>query len=94
MMLCISIEPPLPTLYLPMDRVSGSNLPTDIGGILGTLENAPPLIPKGIRGKALQLNGIDQAVNLGNQRQRCLGELDLKSLILYIYKYIYIVLTI
>ena len=66
--------PPTPALYLSMDRISGSVLVPDFGNIQGTLENAPSLVPNAIRGKALKLDGVNQAVNLGNQRHRCLGE--------------------
>ena len=57
-----------------MDHISGSSLPADIGDIQGTLENSPLLVPDAVRGNALQLDGFNQTVNLGNQRHRCLGE--------------------
>ena len=66
--------PPPPALYLSMDHIFGSVLPPDIGNIQGTLENAPLLVTDAVRGKALQLDGDNQAVNLGNQRHRCLGK--------------------
>ena len=66
--------PPPPALYLSMDHISGTNLLADTGNIQGTLENAPLLVFNAVRGKALQLDGVNQAVNLGNQRHRCLGE--------------------
>ena len=67
--------PPAPALYLSMDSISsGSILSADIGGIQGTLENAPVLVQSAVRGNALQLNGVNQSVNLGNQRHRCLGK--------------------
>ena len=66
--------PPLPALYLSMDNISGPVLPSDFGDIQGTLENTPALVPNAVRGKALQLDGDNQAVNFGNQRHRCLGE--------------------
>ena len=72
-MYLISVPPP-PALYLSMDHISGSSLPADIGAIQGTLENAPLLVPNAVRGKALRLDGVNQAVNLGNQRHRCLGK--------------------
>ena len=58
-----------------MDSVSsGSFLSADIGDIQGTLENSPVLVPNAVRGNALQLDGVNQSVNLGNQRHRCLGK--------------------
>ena len=58
-----------------MDSISsGSILSADIGDIQGTLENAPVLVPNAVRGNALQLNGVNQSVNLGKQRNRCLGK--------------------
>ena len=66
--------PPAPALHLSMDHVSGSILPSDIGNIQGTLENAPVLVSNGVLGKALHLDGDNQSVNLGNQRHRCLGK--------------------
>ena len=68
------LAPPSPALYLSMDHISGTNLLADSGNIQGILENAPLLVSNAIRGKALQLDGVNQAVNLGNQRHRCLGE--------------------
>ena len=73
---CIFLAPSTPAVYLSMDLLSGSTLPADIGGISGILVNSPALVPNGVRGMALQLNGIDQEVNFGNQKHRCLGELD------------------
>ena len=57
-----------------MDHIYGSVLPPDIGNIKGMLENSPVLVPNAVRGNALQLDGVNQAVNLGNQRHRCLGK--------------------
>ena len=57
-----------------MDKLTGLTLPADIGDIQGVLENAPSLVENAVRGHALKLDGINQAIDLGNLRHRCLGK--------------------
>ena len=46
-----------------------------LGPILGDVVGDVKLVP-GKRGNALYTNGIDQRVNLGNQRDSCMGDLS------------------
>ena len=66
-------DPPVADLYISMDQITSTELPADVGGLQGSLENTPSLVLNGVRGAALQLDGVDQAVNFGNLRHRCLG---------------------
>ena len=66
-------DPPVADLYISMDQITSTELPADVGGLQGSLENAPSLVLNGVRGAALRLDGVNQAVNFGNLRHRCLG---------------------
>ena len=56
----------------PMEEVSGGQLS---GTVQGALVGDVKLVP-GKRGQVLYVNGIDQWVNLGNQRHNCMGDLS------------------
>ena len=56
----------------PMEEIAGGQL---LGSIQGALFGDVKLVP-GKRGRALYVNGIDQRVNLGNQRHNCMGDLN------------------
>ena len=62
-----------------MDKLTDLILPADIGDIQGVLENAPSLVGNAVRDHALQLDGNNQSVNLGNLRNRCLGKRIVKG---------------
>ena len=55
-----------------MEEVIGGEL---FGSIPGAIIGEVKLIP-GMRGQALYVNGIDQRVDLGNQRHNCMGDLS------------------
>ena len=54
-----------------MEEISSSQLS---GSVPGVLVGDVKLVP-GKRGRALYVNGVDQWVNLGNQRHSCMGNL-------------------
>ena len=54
-----------------MEQIVGGKL---LGSVQGDLIGDVKLVP-GKRGRALYVNGIDQWVNLGNQRHNCRGDL-------------------
>ena len=57
-----------------MDDITGSKL-VDVTGMLeGTLENVNMLTPNAAQNSGLKLDGVDQAVNFGNLKYRCLGK--------------------
>ena len=56
----------------PMGEVTGDVL---FGSVNGTLIGGAQLV-RGRRGKALNANGLDQWLDLGNQRDTCMGNLD------------------
>ena len=51
--------------------VDGKLLGPVLGNVVGDVE-----LVRGKRGKALYTNGINQRVNLGNQRDSCMGDLS------------------
>ena len=55
----------------PMDKIEEGHL---VGTFLGNLNGDVALVP-GRSNKALHTNGIDQWVNIGNHRDKCLGNL-------------------
>ena len=56
----------------PMEKMAVGKI---LGPILGDVVGDVKLVP-GKRGNALYTNGIDQRVNLGNQRDSCMGDLS------------------
>ena len=82
-------DPSVADLYISMDQITSTELAADVGGLQGSLENAPSLVLNGVRGAALRLDGVNQAVNLGNLRHRCLGifylAIRLSSILFTIY---------
>ena len=55
-----------------MDELVGGELSGSVpGDIIGDIK-----LIRGVRGQALYVNGIDQRVNLGNQRHNCIGDLN------------------
>ena len=54
-----------------MEQIFGEVLSGSIqGAVIGDVK-----LIRGVRGQALYVNGIDQRVNLGNQRHSCMGDL-------------------
>ena len=60
--------------YFPMEILNGNVL---VGTLDGTATNIVSLASDGKVGNALYVNGVDQCVDLGNQRHTCLGSLHL-----------------
>ena len=61
-----------PLYVFPMDKIVDGQLSGSVpGGVIGDVK-----LVSGKRGQALYTNGIDQRVNLGNQRHNCMGNLS------------------
>ena len=58
-----------------LDSVTGE-LTSDSGSLKGTPSNNPTF-ERGVEGYAMCFNGVDQSVNFGDLRYRCLGNLEL-----------------
>ena len=56
----------------PMEEIAGEKLS---GSVQGVIVGDVKLVP-GKQNQALYVNGIDQRVNLGNQRHSCMGDLS------------------
>ena len=55
-----------------MEEIDGGQLS---GSVQGVIVGDVKLVP-GKRGRALYVNGVNQRVNLGNQRHNCMGDLE------------------
>ena len=55
-----------------MDEIVGGEVSGSVpGAVVGDVK-----LVRGVRGQALYMNGIDQRVDLGNQRHNCMGDLS------------------